>query len=144
MFINRLRWTGRCSFASTSSLKNLKLKLQQVKLFINLFKIKVMNALKNRVQLIGHLGNDPEIKTFDSNKTMAKFSIATNETYKNNNGEKITETQWHNVIAWNGTAKTAPASSAYVWRTSRRTTSADMIRTAGRSTPRSWRSVTAR
>ena len=64
-----------------------------------------MNALKNRVQLIGHLGNDPEIKTFDSNKTMAKFSIATNETYKNNSGEKITETQWHNVIAWNGAAK---------------------------------------
>ena len=64
-----------------------------------------MNALKNRVQLIGHLGNDPEIKTFDNNKTMAKFSIATNEVYKNSNGEKITETQWHNVIAWNGTAK---------------------------------------
>jgi single-strand DNA-binding protein len=66
-----------------------------------------MNALRNRVQLIGHLGNDPEIKTFDNNKTMAKFSIATNETYKNNSGEKITETQWHNVIAWNGTAKIA-------------------------------------
>lgn len=64
-----------------------------------------MNALKNRVQLIGHLGNDPEIKTFDGKKTMARFSVATNETYKKESGEKVTETQWHNVVAWNGTAK---------------------------------------
>jgi single-strand DNA-binding protein len=64
-----------------------------------------MNALRNRVQLIGNLGGDPEIKTFDSNKIMARFSIATNETYKKENGEKVTETQWHHVIAWNGTAK---------------------------------------
>ena len=64
-----------------------------------------MNALKNRVQLIGHLGNDPEVKTFDGGRTMAKFSIATNETYKKEGGEKVTETQWHNIVAWNGTAK---------------------------------------
>jgi single-strand DNA-binding protein len=64
-----------------------------------------MNTLKNRVQLIGHLGNDPEIKTFDGKKTMARFSVATNETYKKESGEKVTETQWHNVVAWNGTAK---------------------------------------
>lgn len=64
-----------------------------------------MNALKNRVQLIGHLGNDPEVKTFDGNRTLAKFSMATNETYKKEGGEKVTETQWHNIVAWNGTAK---------------------------------------
>jgi single-strand DNA-binding protein len=64
-----------------------------------------MNALRNRVQLIGHLGNNPELKTFDGGKTMAKFSIATSETYKKESGEKVTETQWHNIVAWNGTAK---------------------------------------
>jgi single-strand DNA-binding protein len=64
-----------------------------------------MNSLRNRVQLIGNLGNDPEVKTFDGNKTIAKFSLATNETYKKEGGEKVTETQWHNVVAWNGTAK---------------------------------------
>ena len=63
-----------------------------------------MNALVNRVQLIGSLGQDPEIKKFDNGKTLARFSMATNETYRNSNGEKVTETQWHNVIAWGTTA----------------------------------------
>ncbi|MDX1753159.1 MAG: single-stranded DNA-binding protein [Salinimicrobium sediminis] len=64
-----------------------------------------MNALRNKVQLIGNVGNTPEILTFDSGKKMAKFSIATNETYKNNKGEKVTDTQWHNVVAWGKTAE---------------------------------------
>lgn len=64
-----------------------------------------MNALKNRVQLIGNLGNNPEIITLESGKKLAKFAIATNETYKNARGEKITDTQWHNVVAWNKTAE---------------------------------------
>jgi len=64
-----------------------------------------MNALRNKVQLIGNLGNDPEVITLDSGKKLAKFSIATNETYKNAQGEKVTDTQWHNVIAWNKTAE---------------------------------------
>ncbi|WP_431166686.1 single-stranded DNA-binding protein [Tenacibaculum halocynthiae] len=64
-----------------------------------------MNALKNRVQLIGNLGNDPEIITLESGKKLAKFSIATNETYKNSAGEKVTDTQWHNIVAWNKTAE---------------------------------------
>ena len=63
-----------------------------------------MNSLRNKVQLIGNLGNNPEIITLESGKKLAKFSIATNESYKNAQGEKITETQWHNVIAWNKTA----------------------------------------
>jgi single-strand DNA-binding protein len=64
-----------------------------------------MNTLRNKVQLIGNLGNAPEIITLDSGKKLAKFSIATNEVYKNAQGEKVTETQWHNLIAWNKTAE---------------------------------------
>ena len=64
-----------------------------------------MNTLRNKVQLIGNLGNTPEIITLDSGKKLAKFSIATNESYKNAQGEKVTETQWHNLIAWNKTAE---------------------------------------
>ena len=66
-----------------------------------------MNALKNRVQLIGNLGNDPEIINLESGKMLAKFSIATNENYKNAQGEKITDTQWHNVVAWGNVAAIA-------------------------------------
>jgi single-strand DNA-binding protein len=64
-----------------------------------------MNALRNKVQLIGNLGNDPEIVNLDGGAKLAKFSIATNETYKNANGEKVTDTQWHNVVAWGKTAE---------------------------------------
>ncbi|CAM1334177.1 single-stranded DNA-binding protein [Tenacibaculum aestuariivivum] len=64
-----------------------------------------MNVLKNRVQLIGNLGKDPEIITLESGKKLAKFSLATNESYKNASGEKITDTQWHNIVAWNKTAE---------------------------------------
>jgi single-strand DNA-binding protein len=66
-----------------------------------------MNALKNKVQLIGNLGMTPEIKTLESGKKLAKMTIATNETYKNAKGEKITETQWHNLVAWGKTAEIA-------------------------------------
>jgi single-strand DNA-binding protein len=59
-----------------------------------------MYALKNKVQLIGNLGNSPEIKTFDGGRKMARFSMATNESYRNAQGERITDTQWHNLIAW--------------------------------------------
>ncbi len=59
-----------------------------------------MNALRNKVQLIGNLGNDPEIVNLESGSKLAKFSIATNETYKNAQGEKVTDTEWHNVVAW--------------------------------------------
>ncbi len=64
-----------------------------------------MNALKNKVQLIGNLGQDPEIVTLDSGAKLAKFSLATNETYRNGKGEKVTETQWHNIVAWGKTAE---------------------------------------
>ena len=64
-----------------------------------------MNTLRNKVQLIGNLGKDPEIINLESGKTLAKFSIATNESYKNAQGEKVTDTQWHNIIAWGKTAQ---------------------------------------
>ncbi len=64
-----------------------------------------MNALKNKVQLIGNLGNTPEIKDLESGSKLAKFTMATNEVYKNQKGEKVTETQWHNIIAWGRTAE---------------------------------------
>ena len=68
-----------------------------------------MNAsmMKNRVQLIGNLGQDPEIKNLENGNKMAKMSIATNETYKNAKGEYVTETQWHNVVAWGKVAEVA-------------------------------------
>ena len=58
-----------------------------------------MNTLRNKVQLIGNLGNDPEIINLESGNTVAKFSIATNESYKNASGEKVTDTQWHRIVA---------------------------------------------
>ena len=63
-----------------------------------------MNALRNKVTLIGHLGMDPEVKQTEGGHKLAKMSIATNESYKNSKGEKVTETQWHNLIAWGKTA----------------------------------------
>ncbi|MDB5144348.1 MAG: ssb [Mucilaginibacter sp.] len=66
-----------------------------------------MNTLKNSVRLVGNLGMDPEVKSFDNNRKLAKISIATNETYKNDKGEKITDTQWHNLILWGAQATLA-------------------------------------
>ncbi|MDB5146324.1 MAG: ssb [Mucilaginibacter sp.] len=66
-----------------------------------------MNSLRNSVRLVGNLGMDPEVKVFDSNKKMVRLSIATNESYKNDKGEKITDTQWHNLVFWGPQAKLA-------------------------------------
>ncbi|WP_041250404.1 single-stranded DNA-binding protein [Christiangramia forsetii] len=64
-----------------------------------------MSTIRNTVQLIGNVGNEPEIVNLESGKKLAKFSIATNESYKNAKGEKITDTQWHNIVAWGKTAE---------------------------------------
>ncbi|UOE47643.1 single-stranded DNA-binding protein [Mucilaginibacter sp. SMC90] len=66
-----------------------------------------MNSLRNSVRLVGNLGMDPEVKVFDSNKKMVRLSIATNESYKNDKGEKINDTQWHNLVFWSPQAKLA-------------------------------------
>ncbi len=64
-----------------------------------------MNTLRNRVQLIGNLGNDPEIVNLKEGRKLAKFSMATNDTYTNKQGEKVTQTEWHNIVAFGKTAE---------------------------------------
>ncbi len=64
-----------------------------------------MNTLRNQVQLIGNLGNNPEIFQFENGKKKATISVATNESYINSNKEKITNTQWHNVVFFGKTAE---------------------------------------
>ena len=64
-----------------------------------------MSNLRNRVQLIGNPGMDPEVKVFDNGNKLAKFALATNESYRNGKGERISETQWHNLVAWGKTAE---------------------------------------
>lgn len=66
-----------------------------------------MNSLKNRVQLIGNLGQDPETKTLESGKKVTHFTLATNDDFKNADGQKVSETTWHNIVAWNGLADIA-------------------------------------
>jgi len=65
-----------------------------------------MNALRNKVQLIGRLGQNPEVRTFENGKTVARFSVATTEVHKDAEGKKVSETQWHNLVAWGTLAKT--------------------------------------
>lgn len=58
--------------------------------------------------LLGNVGNDPEIKTFEeSGKKVANFSLATNESYTNEKGKKVTDTEWHNIVAWGPKAELA-------------------------------------
>jgi single-strand DNA-binding protein len=66
-----------------------------------------MYAIKNKVQLIGNLGSKPEIKNTETGKKKAVMSIATSETYRNSDGEKVTETYWHRVVAWGKLAEIA-------------------------------------
>ena len=61
-----------------------------------------MNTLRNKVQLIGRLGQDPEIITFEDGGKMAKFSLATDESYKDKNGQKVERTFWHSIVVKNG------------------------------------------
>ena len=61
----------------------------------------------NKVILIGNLGRDPEIKFLEGNVARANFSLATTESYKDKNGNKIDQTEWHNIILWRGLAETA-------------------------------------
>ncbi len=66
-----------------------------------------MMTMKNRVQLIGNLGATPEIKELDNGNKMARFTVATSDFYTNKKGEKVTETQWHNIVIWGKLADTA-------------------------------------
>jgi single-strand DNA-binding protein len=64
-----------------------------------------MSNLRNKVILIGHLGNDPEVKDLESGTKVANFSLATNDYYKDPQGERVENTQWHHLVAWNKTAE---------------------------------------
>ncbi|MDN3665224.1 single-stranded DNA-binding protein [Algibacter miyuki] len=61
-----------------------------------------MNALRNKVQLIGRLGQDPEIVNFTDGNKMAKFSLATDDSYKDKNGNKVERAYWHNIVVRGG------------------------------------------
>ena len=59
-----------------------------------------MMTIKNRVQLVGNLGATPEVRNFDGGNKVARFSVATSDSYTNKKGEKVKETQWHNIVVW--------------------------------------------
>lgn len=63
--------------------------------------------MNNSVKLIGNLGMDPEVKSLESGRVLAKFSLATSSQYKNAEGEKVKDAQWHNIVAWGKTAEIA-------------------------------------
>ncbi len=91
-------------------------------------KINIMNALRNSVRLIGNLGDDPKVRKLDSGKTVANFSIATNEIYRDKSGEKQSETTWHRLVAW---GKQAEIVESYVKKGSE-------IAIEGKLTNRTW------
>ncbi len=64
-----------------------------------------MDTQKNRVRLIGNLGFDPEIREVAAGRKVARMSMVTTDTYKNAEGETVTDTQWHTVVAWGSTAE---------------------------------------
>ena len=82
----------------------------------------------NKVILIGHVGKDPEVRYLDSNTPVANFTLATSETYKNRNGEKVKNTEWHNIVLWRGLAQIA---EKYVKK-------GTMLYIEGRIRTRSW------
>jgi len=61
----------------------------------------------NKVILVGNLGKDPEIRYLDNGVAVANFSLATTESYKNKSGERVSQTEWHNVVLWRGLAEVA-------------------------------------
>lgn len=63
-----------------------------------------MNNLRNSVRLIGNLGANPEVKQLEKGNKLAKFTMATNEHFYDKEGKKVSETQWHNVVAWGKSA----------------------------------------
>lgn len=66
-------------------------------------------SIKNKVQLVGYVGANPEVKEFGNNQKLATFSMATNESYKNSSGEWVEETTWHRLKAWRRLAERVEA-----------------------------------
>ena len=86
----------------SKSLKSKCLKSSGRLLILNIL---IMSTLRNHVQLIGNVGQEPQITNLESGKKVARFSLATNEYYKNEQGEKVQNTEWHTVVAWGRTAE---------------------------------------
>lgn len=82
----------------------------------------------NKAILVGRVGKDPELRNLDNDRSIARFTLATNETYKNRNGEKITNTEWHNIVVWRGLAEFA---NRYVKK-------GTMVYVEGKIRSRSW------
>lgn len=82
----------------------------------------------NKAILVGNVGNDPEVRYLEGGTAVARFSLATSETYKNRQGEKVTQTEWHNIVAWRGLAELA---EKYI-------TKGRQLFVEGRITNRSW------
>lgn len=61
--------------------------------------------MRNKVQLIGHVGQEPEIKNLEGGKKLASITLATNEYYNNQKGERVEQTEWHRITAWGKTAE---------------------------------------
>ena len=93
-------------YQSGSEAKNQKRKTLPDIISKSKFNLKsfIMSTLKNNVQLIGHVGQEPTITELESGKKVARISLATNENYKNANGEKQSNTEWHTLVAWGKTA----------------------------------------
>ncbi|MEX0998274.1 MAG: single-stranded DNA-binding protein [Flavobacteriaceae bacterium] len=87
-----------------------------------------MNALRNKVQLIGRLGQEPEIINFADGNKMAKFSLATDDSYKDKDGKKVERTDWHNIVIKGGLVKVV---EGYVNK-------GQEIAVEGKLTTRSW------
>lgn len=64
-----------------------------------------MSTIKNHVQLVGNIGDDPNVTNLEGGKKVARFRLATNEHYTNAKGEKVQSTDWHTVVAWGKTAE---------------------------------------
>ncbi len=64
-----------------------------------------MSTMKNTVQLVGNVGQDPDIRNLEGGKKVANFSIATSDNYKNEKGEKVEQTEWHRIVAWGNSAE---------------------------------------
>jgi len=61
----------------------------------------------NKVILVGNLGKDPEVRTLENGNKVANFTLATSESYKNREGQRVTQTEWHNIVLWRGLAEIA-------------------------------------
>ncbi len=93
-----------CQFYLILSVQDLALVKSKCNLSTEL-NLEKMNQLRNKVQLIGNLGKDVDYKKLDNGRSLARVSLATKDVYKNQEGEKVVDTQWHTLVGWGKTAE---------------------------------------